>query len=203
MGMKQTLDILNGLVAAGVVTRYAVGGAIAAYNYIEATVTEDVDILVSFEGAGHQLRSGLVTLGPIVAHLAAKGYAEFNHEGVVIEGWPVQFLPVADALDAEALAQAAQVEVTINPTDGSVSTYILKAEHVVATALKVGRPKAPEFCSSWRSRRWILTCCAMSSKGMDSSRRGMLSAMGSGSTTARPPELPPSTCCHSATPAWA
>ena len=34
--------------ADGVIGRYAIAGAVAAYNYIEPTLTEDLDILVSF-----------------------------------------------------------------------------------------------------------------------------------------------------------
>jgi hypothetical protein len=65
---------------------------VAALNYIEPTVTEDLDILVSFD---RERKSGLVTLGPIVGYLAEAGYQEWRNEGVLVGGWPVQFLPVA------------------------------------------------------------------------------------------------------------
>ncbi|WP_132251716.1 hypothetical protein [Methylobacterium segetis] len=48
--MKQTLEVLNTLIAEGIVDRYAIGGAVAAYNYVEATATatatatEDLDV---------------------------------------------------------------------------------------------------------------------------------------------------------------
>ena len=67
------------------------------------------------------------------------GYAEFLKEGLLIEGWPVQFLPVANDLDKEALQSAK--EVTIDFEDGDVRTRLLRAEHVVANALKTGRSK--------------------------------------------------------------
>ena len=44
-------------------------------------------------------------------------------------------------LDAEALAAAQEVEFEIDETVGSVRTRILRAEHVVATLLRVGRPR--------------------------------------------------------------
>jgi len=66
--------------ADGVIGRYAIAGAVAAYNYIEPAVTDDLDILVSFREARHQAASGLITLAP---------------KGVVIADWPVQFLPIA------------------------------------------------------------------------------------------------------------
>src|SRR5271166_115178 len=105
MGMKQTLDVLNRMEVDGVVGRYAIGGAVGAYNYIEPAVTDDLDILVSFESGPTPSQTGLVTLEPILTYLRQKGYSDFRKEGLVIEGWAVQFLPVADELDAEALAQ--------------------------------------------------------------------------------------------------
>jgi hypothetical protein len=48
MGVKQTL-VINTMEADGVIGRYAISGAVAAYNYIEPTVTDDLDILVSFK----------------------------------------------------------------------------------------------------------------------------------------------------------
>lgn len=139
--MMQTLEVLNAMVADGVIGTYAIGGAVAAYNYIEATATDDLDILVSFDGSEFSTQSGLVTLGPIVGYLAGKGYADWREEGIVIEGWPVQFLPVADDLDAEALDRAERIELEIDPSRGAVSTRVLTPEYVVATALRVGRPK--------------------------------------------------------------
>ena len=58
----------------------------------------------------------------------------------MIEDWPVQFLPVADDLDAEALRTANEVELQV-PGERKVATRVLRAEHLVAIALRVGRPK--------------------------------------------------------------
>jgi hypothetical protein len=44
MGMKQTLDVINRMEADGIIGRYAIAGAVAAYNYIEPSLTEDLDI---------------------------------------------------------------------------------------------------------------------------------------------------------------
>jgi hypothetical protein len=141
MGMKQTLTVVNAMEADGVIGRYAISGAIAAYNYIEAAVTDDLDILVSFDRSTDQSTAGLITLAPIYTYLKSRGYEEHRREGIVIEGWPVQFLPVADALDAEALAQAEETEIQLGDIQGSVTTRVLRPEHLVATALRVGRPK--------------------------------------------------------------
>ena len=141
MGMKQTLDVINAMEADGIIERYAIAGAIAAYNYIEPTVTEDIDVLISFDATSDRPSSGLVTLAPILSYLKTRGYGEYRKEGLLIEGWPVQFLPVSDDLDTEALAQAQDVDIKINQSEGSVKTRVLRPEHLVAISLRVGRPK--------------------------------------------------------------
>jgi hypothetical protein len=67
------------------------------------------------------------------------GCTEFRAEGIVVGDWPVQFLPVASALDAEALhtAEIFDVELQIR----SFKTRILRPEYLVAKALELGRPK--------------------------------------------------------------
>jgi len=135
MALSDTILVLNQMVADGVIRQYAIGGAWAAIYYAEPVMTEDLDVLISFDDVSGADRPGLVLLTPILTYLAAKGYSDFQKEGLSIEGWPVQFLPVADALDAEALEQAQQVDL------GGVSAWILRPEHLVATALKVGRAK--------------------------------------------------------------
>ena len=140
MSLRQTLEVLNDMVEASVIETYAIGGAVAAFYYVEASTTDDLDILVSFD-TRLATQSGLVTLGPIVSYLASKGYCEWRAEGIVIEGWPVQFLPVADALDAEALSNASKVDLEVDSTAPPVATRILTAEHVIANAAKIGRPK--------------------------------------------------------------
>ena len=142
-GLKRTFQVINEMVADGVIRKYAVTGAIATLNYLEPTETEDLDILVSIDHFSTE--SGLATLGPIPSYLQERGYSDWRMEGVVIEGWPVQFIPVADALDAEGLDEA--VEVELEPTDGEgresrpIKIRTLRAEHLVAIALRTFRPK--------------------------------------------------------------
>lgn len=139
--MKQTLDVINQMEADGIIDRYAVAGAVATYNYIEPALTNDLDILVSFDEPATAGESGLISLDPIYLYLKRKGYDEHRKEGIVIEGWPVQFLPVVNELDVEALAQAEDVDIEINKEEGSVRTRILRPEHVVANAVRIGRPQ--------------------------------------------------------------
>ncbi len=135
--MGDTILVLNRLQAEGTIGSYAITGAVAAFRYIEPMLTEDLDLIVSIPTA----RSGLAAVAPIFSRLKALGYAQFVREGLVIEGWPVQFLPVASDLDAEALTRAEEVAIPTGQPEVSVTTRSLRAEHVVATAVKLGRPK--------------------------------------------------------------
>lgn len=139
MSLRKTIEVIARLAKQGVVERYAITGAVAALNYIEPTLTEDLDVLVSI--AHFETRqSGLILLDPIEKALADLGYIERSSVGIMIEGWPVQFLPVASELDEEALNRA--IELDIGLTDEpSVKARCLRAEHIVATAVKVGRLK--------------------------------------------------------------
>ena len=137
--MRKTIEVVTRLSREGVIRNYAITGAVAALNYIQPALTEDLDILISVEGFERRV-SGLLLLGPIETALAELGYTERSSVGYMIEGWPVQFLPVASPLDEEALQQAVELEI-----DGSaqppVKARCLRAEHLVAIALKVGRLK--------------------------------------------------------------
>jgi hypothetical protein len=130
--MKATLAVINRLEADGTIGRYAIGGAVGALFYLEPSDTADIDIFVTFRGLPDSL---LVSLAPIYDHLVRLGYPEHRKAGVVIEGWPVQFLPADDALGAEALAEA--VETSLE----EVPTRVLTAEHLVALALRTGPGK--------------------------------------------------------------
>ena len=137
--LRKTIEVVTKLAEQGAIEAYAIAGAVAALNYIQPTLTEDVDILVSIAHFDKRA-SGLILLSPIEAALAKMGYTERSDVGILIEGWPVQFLPVASSLDEEALEQA--VEIEIEPTGNPpLKARTVRAEHLVATALKVGRLK--------------------------------------------------------------
>ena len=129
--MKGTLEVINQMQAEGVIGRYAIGGAVGATFYLEPSATLDIDIFVALEAPQD---SSLVTLAPVYDHLRSRGY-KTEKEYVVIEGWPVQFLPPADALEEESLGQAVETEVE------GVGTRVMTGEHLVAIALRTGRAK--------------------------------------------------------------
>ncbi|MBI4526273.1 MAG: hypothetical protein HY695_20945 [Deltaproteobacteria bacterium] len=128
--MEKTLQVLNALEHDGVVSRYAIGGAMGATFYVEPVLTFDLDIFVVLP----QRADGLLTLEPIYETLHARGYAE-EGECVNIEGIPVQFLPAYNDLLMEALAEARETLYEQTPT------RVLRAEHLAAIAVQTGREK--------------------------------------------------------------
>ena len=129
--MKETLEAIHRMRADGVFDAYAIGGAVGATFYVEPAATMDIDVFVSFKGASG---GPLIDLSPLYAWVEMHGF-EARGEYIVLGGWPVQFLPPADALDEEALAQAIETEVEGTPA------RVMTAEHLVAIALRVGRAK--------------------------------------------------------------
>lgn len=101
--------------------------------YVEPMLTFDLDVFVLLQPT----KSGLLSLTPIYDALRSRGYAE-EGECVLIEGVPVQFLPVFNALLEEALAEAKEI-----PYE-EVSARVLRSEHLVAICLQTGRDKDRE-----------------------------------------------------------
>jgi len=115
--------------ADGVIGKYAIGGAVGAIFYLEPVATLDIDIFVSFQSAG-----SLISLSPIYDYLTSRGF-KAEKEYIIVDRWPVQFLPAGNALIEEALELAVQTEVE------GVYTWVMTAEHLVAIALQTGRTK--------------------------------------------------------------
>ncbi len=129
--MKDTLEIINRMRADGVIGKYAIGGAVGATFYLEPSATLDIDVFVVLQKIPGSL---LVTLTPIYSYLTAHG-CQIQGEYIIISEWPVQFLPPGDALGEEAIDQAIETSVE------GMQTWVMTAEHLVAMALKTGRPK--------------------------------------------------------------
>ncbi len=128
--MKDTLKVLNDLEESGIISRYAIGGAVAAIFYTEAVDTEDLDIFVHREEALHPI----MPMAGLYEDLRRRGYEK---DGIydLIEGVPVQFLPDSPELIAEAVREAHEVDL-----DG-VPTRVPTAEHLVAIMVQTGRVK--------------------------------------------------------------
>jgi hypothetical protein len=128
--MRETLKIINQMVKDGVIEEYAIGGAVAAIYYLEPFDTADLDIFVQVKASG----SDLMILAPIYDYLIKQGY-EAKGEFVYIEGMPVQFLPVFNALTEEAVEKAQTIKYA------GIATRIMRPEHLVAIMVDTGRPK--------------------------------------------------------------
>ena len=131
MNIRDTIAAVNQMQADGVIERYAIGGAVGATFYLEPVATLDVDIFVTFRPEGGSL---LASPQPIFDYLKARG-GTMEGEYIVVAGWPVQFLPSANPLLEEALAQAVEKNVA------GMSAWVFTAEHLAAIALQTGRAK--------------------------------------------------------------
>ena len=131
MALKDVLAELERAHAAGALTKYALGGAVAATVYIEPMLTEDIDVFVTL-GTGPA--STLVTLDPIYSYFRARG-ATVVGERLEIGGWLVQLLPPPSALVEDALEHAVSLEVE------GVKVPVFTQEHLAAIAVETGRLK--------------------------------------------------------------
>ena len=129
--MQKTVKILNKLKEEGIIEDYAIGGAIAAYFHIEPTVTDDLDVFISIGEKNGQI----ITLSPIYNRLKELGFDEFEKEGVVIDKWPVQFLPASSSLEKEALENSKQEII-----EGE-KVRVFTPEYLMAVCVAVGRAK--------------------------------------------------------------
>ncbi len=127
--MESTLKVLNDLETQGVLTRYAIGGAMALLFYTEPVATFDLDIFCFIPKSGP-----LITLAPLYDALKAGGHT-IDAEHVVIAGVPVQFIPAYNPLVIEALSESQE------RTFGETPTRVLRLEHLLAIMLQTGRPK--------------------------------------------------------------
>lgn len=119
------------MLADSIIEHYAIGGAVGATFYLEPVATLDVDVFITFRPEAGSL---LASPQALFDYLKARG-GRMEGEYIVIAGWPVQFLPAANPLVAEALAQAVERDVAGTPA------RVFTAEHLAAMALQTGRAK--------------------------------------------------------------
>lgn len=129
LDMKDVALLLNDMVAAGVITDYAVFGAVAQMRYTEAVVTMDVEILVALPDTDR-----FDLLVPVYHYCDSQGYCP-EGEAIRVGDWPVQFIPVFSPLTEESVQQA-----EIGDID-DVPMRVVRADYLAVIALSVGRPK--------------------------------------------------------------
>lgn len=130
--MQAVCDVLEMLLSEEVLSRYAIGGATAAGFHGEPLATRHIDVFVFIEPVPGSL---LVSLDPVFRRLGELGFRDFDEEGLLIHGFPVQFLAASPGLETEAVEQADHLQWDDH------HLRIMTPEHLAAIALTVGRPK--------------------------------------------------------------
>lgn len=125
--LSDVFKILNRLVADGVISEYAVGGAIAALFYAEPVDTQDLDVFILLPQS--ESGSGILLLGPLYSWLQAHGFVP-KDVFVDIYGVPTQFLISPGKLGDEAVKKARS-----HALDG-VPVRVIAPEYLVAMWLE-------------------------------------------------------------------
>ncbi len=127
--MKDVARLLNDMISAGIITDYAIFGAVAQMRYTSAVATMDADILVVTTR-----HDSLDVLKPIYDFCSARGYAP-EREMIRVGEWPVQFIPVFNSLTEEAVREAETGEIE------GIPFRVVRADFLATIALSTGRPK--------------------------------------------------------------
>jgi len=117
------------MVAAGVITDYALFGATAQMRYTEPVATLDADVLVAVPGPEQ-----IDILSPLYKFCKERGLAP-EGEAVRVGDWPLQFIPAFSALTREAMEQADTADFE------GVPLRVVRADYLAVIALSVGRAK--------------------------------------------------------------
>jgi len=131
--MKLALEVINDLQDKGLIKEYAIGGGVAGIFYTEPCYTKGLDIFVY---ADSNIFSGLISFSAIYDYLVSRGF-KWEGEHIRVFNTLVQFLPAND-LELDAIRKANEIDYQ------GVNTKVFTAEHVIAIALKTGRPKDME-----------------------------------------------------------
>ena len=121
--------MLRDMLEDGVISDYAIFGAVAQMRYTEAVSTMDADVLVGVVG-----EKRIDVLDPIYRYCSSKGYRP-EGEALRVGSWPVQFIPAFSALTEEAMREA-----DVGQIEG-VPIRVVRADHLAIIALSTGRPK--------------------------------------------------------------
>lgn len=119
-----TLAAVESLKKDGIVSDYAVGGAMALTFWSEPTATFDLDVFVLLRQDGT-----LLSLDSIYSWARANGYKE-KAEHIWIAGVPVQFIPAHNALAEEAVATAANLDYDGQPV------RVIRPEYLIGMYLE-------------------------------------------------------------------
>ena len=108
----------------GVVSEYAIGGAMALVFWSEPIPTFDLDVFVLLPP-----ENKLVSLAPVYEWARRNAYPE-EAEHIVIAGMPVQIIPAHNQLAEEAITSAARLEYETQPV------RVIRPEYLIALYLE-------------------------------------------------------------------
>ncbi|HXI04301.1 MAG TPA: hypothetical protein VNI57_14110 [Candidatus Saccharimonadales bacterium] len=127
--MRQIANLLNEMLDAGVITGYALFGAVAQIRYTDPVATLDADVLVEVPSPERT-----DVLSPIYSFCSKRGFVS-EGEAIRVGDWPLQFIPVFSPLTKEAMEKAEVADM-----DG-VPLRVVAADYLAVIALDAGRPK--------------------------------------------------------------
>ena len=123
---RKVLQVLNELKQRNIIKNYAIGGGVAAYRYIEMP-TKDLDVFIIVD-----IKGQLIHLSPIYEYLKKRGYSKWSGQFLLIEDYPVDFIPVK-GIEVEAVQKA------LTMSYEGIRTKVFRPEYLIAISLKVGR----------------------------------------------------------------
>ncbi len=130
--LGEVVDVVKEMMEDGIVMDYAIGGAVAAILHYEPFSTFDLDIFILINDPSDSL---VLDMTKIYDFVRTKGF-DFDHEFVMIHGWPVQFVEAShDALWVEAVEKAERMEIDAREVN------VIDAEHLAAMWIQAGRRK--------------------------------------------------------------
>lgn len=144
--MRKVLSVLDDMRNAGIVEKYAIGGAFAAILHYEPISTIDLDI---FFFLTEKNESPILSLSAIYDYAKEHGFS-FDHEFVNIHGWLVQFV---EASHSDLWTEAIENADTMKIDDLTVS--VIGKEHLVAMWLFAGRAKDYQKITMFREADFL------------------------------------------------
>jgi hypothetical protein len=129
----KAMAVIEQLRGEGLIAKYAIGGAFGALFYLEPTETFDIDIFVHLDPPKG---SFLVSIDPLIDRLEALGHTEWIEDKIIVEGCPIQFVPVAKPIEIEGLERAER-----KPLADEIQPFVFSPEYLMAIALDLARPK--------------------------------------------------------------
>jgi hypothetical protein len=130
--IEKVIGVLEDMQNAGIIEKYAIGGAFAATLHDEPISTIDLDI---FFFLAEKNDSPILSLKAIYDYAREREFA-FDHEFINIHNWLVQFVEASNnSLWREAIENAETIKI------GGFEVLLIGREHLVTMWLFAGRAK--------------------------------------------------------------